>query len=580
MYKKEELIELEKKFAARHFPALILLIIYLIVETFQSFSIGAPAFMRTAVACMVLAVEQAFRPSDFLKSSKFIFVLKYIQLLTIAALVMKDGYKNYEYVIYFLIYMFIALEQGIFFDLTDKGAIVAHSLIMNFPVFLWAAVYVFMNRSLTYAITSVVVVAALIIAMCAALIHMGSQYERFENAVLAKDRMLDKAMDTNNEIIEKQEKLFYVNEQLGLKRIELESANKKINANNLEVHFQNEMLHFFTEAFDIVKINEFFSNKLVSSIGVRCAGVLKLSDDSGKSIYDDYKRNNPLYDMSSKYKLYGEMEEGTEDVLFDTFTAQEFIEKLYDGHIFVCENVKHTEYEFLKKYHIFSFVAKLVLIDGRNAGVYIICDNEPDFFVHRETFFDNILAELQVGLNNAFLYSQFENFAKRDGLTGLYNRRVLNKFMERYRHADDKLRQQAVFAAMFDIDNFKSINDKYGHLFGDAAIIAVAQTIQKIADEYGGSSYRYGGEEFVIIFLDKTMDEVVKAVESMHKAIREKEIVFGGYSVYINTSAGVSAYPKLCGDPAAVIDNADKAMYVSKTTGKGKITIDGKGSSV
>ena len=200
--------------------------------------------------------------------------------------------------------------------------------------------------------------------------------------------------------------------------------------------------------------------------------------------------------------------------------------------------------------------------------------------MHRETFFDNILAELQVGLNNAFLYSQFENFAKRDGLTGLYNRRVLNKFMEKYRHADEKLKQQTVFAAMFDIDNFKSINDKYGHLFGDAAIIAVAQTIQKIADGHGGSSYRYGGEEFVIIFNDKTLEEVIGVVESIHKAIKEREIVFGGYSIYINTSAGVSAYPELCSDPATVIDNADKAMYVSKTTGKGKITIDGKASNV
>ena len=78
-----------------------------------------------------------------------------------------------------------------------------------------------------------------------------------------------------------------------------------------------------------------------------------------------------------------------------------------------------TEYEGLKSYHILSFAAKLLLVDGRCAGVYILCHNEQDFFMHRETFFDNILAELQVGLNNAFLYSQFENFAKRDGLTDI-----------------------------------------------------------------------------------------------------------------------------------------------------------------
>ena len=580
MYKKEELVGLEKNFAARHFPAVVLLIIYLVVETFQSFSVGAPAFMRAAIVCMVLALEQAFRPSDFFNSPRFIFIMKYIQLLVMAAFIMNDGFRNYEYVIYFLIYMCIALEEGIFFDLSDKGVVLLHSMIMNIPVLIWTIVYIIMNHSLTYAITSIVVIAAFIIAMYAALSHIGGQYEHFENAVLAKDRMLDKAMDTNKEMLEKQEKLYYVNEQLGLKRIELESANSKINANILEMHFQNEMLHYFTEAFDIVKINDYFANKLISDIGIRVTGVLKTTVNGEKSIYEDYKKNNPMYDISARYKLFGDISEDGANALYDMLTGDEFMKKLEEGHIFICENVKHTEYEKLKNYHIFSFAAKLVLIDGRSAGVYVICHNEPDFFMHRETFFDNILAELQVGLNNAFLYSQFENFAKRDGLTGLYNRRILNKFMEKYRHPDAVLLKQTVYAAMFDIDNFKSINDKYGHLFGDAAIIAVAQTIQRIADEHGGSSYRYGGEEFVVLFIDKTLEEVVSVVESIHKAIRESEISFGGYSIYINTSAGVSAYPELCHDPALVIDNADKAMYISKTTGKGKITIDGTGSNI
>ena len=55
MYKKDELVGLEKNFAARHFPAVVLLIIYLVVETFQIFSVGAPAFIRAAIVCMVLA---------------------------------------------------------------------------------------------------------------------------------------------------------------------------------------------------------------------------------------------------------------------------------------------------------------------------------------------------------------------------------------------------------------------------------------------------------------------------------------------------------------------------------------------
>lgn len=579
MYKKEEIIELQKNFAKRHFPALILLIVYLLIETFQSFSIGAPAFMRAAIICCVLIGEQAFRTSDFFMNTRFIFALKFVQLCIISMLVMHDDYRNYEYAIYIIMYMCIALELGIFFDLTDRGVIFLHGVIMNIPIIIMGAVYAIMNTSITYVINSIVMLAAFDIAMFSTLEHIGSRYERFDNAVLAKERIIDKAMDNNKEIMEKQEKLYYVNEQLGLKRIELESANRKINANNIEVSFQNDMLHFFTEAFDMVKIDEFFSQKLISSMDVRCAGMLKICEDE-KSIYEDYKRSNPLYDMDVRYKMYGEIKDETSRLLFDTFTSDEFIEKISDGHTFICNNVKHSEYSFLKNEHIFSFAAKLILVDGRRAGVYVICDNEQDFFMHRDTFFDNILSELQVGMNNAFLYMQLENLAKRDGLTGLYNRRILNKFMEKYRHADDELKKERVAAAMFDIDNFKSINDTYGHLFGDAVIVAVSAIIRKISEEHGTAGYRYGGEEFVILFINKEYDEVITVVEQIHKEIREKEITMGEHSVYINTSAGVSFYPEQSAEQASVIDNADRAMYISKTTGKGKITIDGKSENV
>ena len=579
MYKKEEIVELQNNFAKRHFPALILLIAYLLIETFQSFSVGAPAFMRAAIICGVLIVEQAFRPSDFLKNTKFIFALKMVQLLVLSAFVMHDDYRNYEYAIYVLMYLCIALELGIYFDLTDKGVIFLHGLIVDIPIVIVGIVYAIKDVSITYVITSVVMLAAFDIAMAAALEHIGKQYEKFENAVLAKERIIDKAMDNNKEIMEKQEKLYYVNEQLGLKRIELESANRKINANNLEVSFQNEMLHFFTEALDMVKIDEFFSQQLISGIDVKCAGLLKISEKE-KSIYEDYKRSNPLYDMDVKYKMYGDINEDTCNLLLETFTSDEFLEKLSDGHTYICNNVKHSEYSFLKNEHIFSFVARLILVDGRRAGVYVICDNEPDFFVQRETFFDNILSELQVGMNNAFLYMQFENLAKRDGLTGLYNRRILNKFMDKYRHADDELKKERVAAAMFDIDNFKSINDTYGHLFGDAVIVAVSAVIRKISDEHGCASYRYGGEEFVILFINKSFDEVVQVVEQIHKEIREQKITLGDQSVYINTSAGVSFYPEQSTEQSSVIDNADRAMYISKTTGKGKITIDEKRQNV
>lgn len=574
MYKKEELLELENSFAKMHFPALMLLMIYLLAETFKSLSIGAPSFIRAAILCVVLAMEQAFRPLEFLKKPGFIFALKYIQLCVVAFFIMHTGYKNYEYLIYVLIYYCIALENGIFFDITETGKLMLHSLIMILPVVLAGAVYTIMSLSLEYVITSLLIIVSLIMAMYCALMYIGKRFESFEKAVLAKERIIDKAMDNNKEIMEKQEKLYYVNEQLGIKRIELESANKKINANILEINIQNDMLHSFTGAHDIRMINEFFANKLISGMNIQCAGVFKPGGKEERSLYEDYKRSNPLYDIDAKYIVYGKISRETcERIMTELFTP-EFVSGTLGNKLYICGNVNHSNYKFLMNDNIRSFVAKVLYIDGRQAGVYMICHDEPEFFHQRETYFDNILSELQVGMNNAFLYSQLENMAKRDGLTGLYNRRILNKVMEKYRHPDDNILKEHISAAMFDIDNFKSINDTYGHLFGDVAIISVAGTIRRVAEKYGGVSYRYGGEEFVVMFLNKELDEVIAAVEEMHKAIRTTPISDGNLSLCINTSAGLSAYPQLCDNQAVIIDNADKAMYISKTTGKGKITID------
>ena len=265
--------------------------------------------------------------------------------------------------------------------------------------------------------------------------------------------------------------------------------------------------------------------------------------------------------MDVKYKMYGDISEDTCNLLLETFTSDEFLEKLSDGHTYICNNVKHSDYSFLKNEHIFSFVARLILVDGRRAGVYVICDNEPDFFVQRETFFDNILSELQVGMNNAFLYMQFENLAKRDGLTGLYNRRILNKFMEKYRHADAELKKERVAAAMFDIDNFKMVNDTYGHEAGDRLIIAASQ---KICNVYLHSPvFRLGGDEFAAILSDRDYAARETLLQQFQENV-ELFILDDEKEIELSIASGMAVYPDDGEDYENVFRCADERMYQKK----------------
>ena len=129
---------------------------------------------------------------------------------------------------------------------------------------------------------------------------------------------------------------------------------------------------------------------------------------------------------------------------------------------------------------------------------------------------------------------------------------------------------------MFDIDFFKDINDTYGHLAGDEVIKHIARIDAEYAENYGGSAVRYGGEEFVLVFKDKTVDEAYAILREMHSDIKNSVINFNGTYIRINVSIGLASYPETNADIHDVLDSADKALYYSKENGRGMIVVYGR----
>ena len=92
---------------------------------------------------------------------------------------------------------------------------------------------------------------------------------------------------------------------------------------------------------------------------------------------------------------------------------------------------------------------------------------------------------------------------------------------------------------MFDVDYFKQINDAYGHLCGDKALKIIANTARIMCDENNASIFRYGGEEFLIILSDCTLDSAVNFVREFMKRLSETEILLNGVKVNITVSCGI-----------------------------------------
>ncbi len=147
-----------------------------------------------------------------------------------------------------------------------------------------------------------------------------------------------------------------------------------------------------------------------------------------------------------------------------------------------------------------------------------------------------------------------------DGLTGIYNRAYLNDIYGKRIKSNKNFN---VF--IFDIDNFKSVNDKYGHLVGDEVLKGVAKSAQKTIGN-SATLFRYGGEEFVVILDEKNKIKVRALAENIRKNIAELTWDNG---MKITISMGVSYRDKDDNDP---LKKADELLYISKKTGKNKVT--------
>lgn len=147
------------------------------------------------------------------------------------------------------------------------------------------------------------------------------------------------------------------------------------------------------------------------------------------------------------------------------------------------------------------------------------------------------------------------NAASIDPLSGLYNRRVL----ENIRNYE--------LVSMIDVDNFKTINDSFGHDVGDRVIRIVSSIIK---NNSRGNDYviRYGGDEFLVVFTGGDLKTIKERMEKIRKEVSE-QIKLPNFNLTL--SIGVSPYEPGCTLEDS-IKKADEIMYYSKTSGKDKIS--------
>jgi diguanylate cyclase (GGDEF)-like protein len=168
--------------------------------------------------------------------------------------------------------------------------------------------------------------------------------------------------------------------------------------------------------------------------------------------------------------------------------------------------------------------------------------------------------------------AKLRNAAFRDDLTALYNHRFFHESLtgeiesaERYRHP--------VSVILLDVDNFKTINDTYGHQSGDSVLRAIGQYLLRTS-RASDIAARYGGDEFVVLLRDTTLDGARIRANTICSEIAATPIEMDGVSVGITVSVGVAGYHQRA--PVSkneLVNLADKAMYQSKHDGRNRVSV-------
>ena len=169
---------------------------------------------------------------------------------------------------------------------------------------------------------------------------------------------------------------------------------------------------------------------------------------------------------------------------------------------------------------------------------------------------------------------QLAELSRRDGLTGVHNRRYFDE--ELPNRVQLCSRHRLTFAlAMIDIDRFKGVNDRFGHPFGDAALRQVATLIRQTFRRSSDLVARYGGEEFVVLAVGKTEAEVLDRLETLRQRVAEARIEHGGQSTGLTISIGVSVgVPATTAVPLRLTEAADSALYRAKEGGRNRVEVE------
>jgi len=554
---KEWGVRIQRQFTKLHRIIFPIVIVYILIGKFVfDLKIGLiPVF----VLIIFLVLETVLFAMKNIPSMP-VLILRYVEGI-FACCCMINAEGNLRYSFYLVLLFLFGIEYYLNFDILESYFRTICILTISVPMMAYILVQNIYNEAITTSLLTDVCICIIYTLLIAFLGEMTArEMHNYEQKLFAQKRLLESINETNEELRINQEKVKRANDLLGVQKIKLETANKRIENANAQMQIQNQIMKYISTSLEIEKLMKLITESISQEIGADMCVIV---------LYENQEQ-----DRKMKYQIETHLNQEFQDILSRSIEQMCFEKYVENDFVYYDNRVDEKKYSFLGSSLIGSLMLTPLLQDGKRIGVFCVGYPKYDFFTEdNKQFFENIVSQFLIALNNANMYMRMENMAIKDGLTNIYNRRHLTQmFNEAMNEAI--LSKQQLSVALFDIDKFKNVNDKYGHLFGDVVIKTVAQTANQYAQKAGGFAGRYGGEEFVIVFPNTSLEDSYKVVQTIHQDIKKQELVHNHMIVHITVSAGVTSYPQTCSNPGELLNHADWAMYYSKEHGRDQITID------
>lgn len=553
----EKLIQNRNSFYKFHSVFYVLLVIYVWTDFIESHSLNSVQWFVLLALCAgfflseylfyeVLPKKENGRKNIRQISCRFQEILHYVQIIILDAAVINFD-NRYLMGVFLLFILLLGAELLAYVQFWEWEGRLRVYLAVGIPACIMTAVRVSTVKLTIFEWAYKLCVFFVMVVLLFMLAELaGGLYDAWLNVAREKAEAEQKVLEMKEMQNKQLEQIQDNNKQLCLKNYEIERANQDIVRTNKQLDAQYRIGTAVLQTFDVDEIIQLLLQAFLDDLNLEAAAVRLrggIFDSRDRMVIDVCN-----YSAIEPDRLEEELRKREEEFL----SMEQGSYKVEDGMLVI---------PVFKEEEQIGYLYMLSLEDGY-------------YSEHMINVFLNLTMQFRVGLTNASIYRQTKELALKDGLTSIYNRRYLtNKFREMADRVQADGGRLAVL--MMDIDKFKRVNDTYGHLIGDKVLIITASVANEVAESNQGFVGRFGGEEFVVVLPDYTLEAATKVGEELHRKIGEASYQDDEVTVKFTVSMGVSQYPETCGEAAQLVARADAAMYYSKGHGRNCITVDG-----